>query len=583
MIRRGWVVAGTMVAAGVPVVPATASGVAPVLDRVDGPDAPGAWVRAGEELRFRVRLTGPARAARLALAAGPARALTSVACAPAGDGAEGETASAAGESPGLTFRFVAPGGEGRLPSALVQDGGGVPVQDGGAVSVQDGGAVPVQDGVTVPAQEGGAAETSAGAGAVPPGVRSALRRAYAAAESARPVRAGRASACALGDVRAWREVDVRLAAPYGAREIVLAAVARMGGQEDGGVTVVSRVVALPVVGSSAGHPAGGAVPAGGVAAGSGVAGDLTAGAAEGAPAGYADAAGTMTGDTAGTDTSAGTGTGVSTGADAGTDAGTDAGLSMDAGVDPEGVGSGVASPEWRGRAEKHRSAFASSGQAVRLPRGRGEWAGSWDAATPDAATLDGASRDGATRDGATRDGATRDGATRDGATRDGATLDGASRDSATSDGASRDGATRNGVAWGGGEVRTAGAAAGDGVHRQMGHGAAARSLVEAPPLGGAVVPFQPSGPAAGPSFPAATPAPLGPPQTPVTGNVDGGLGAPLPRQLAMSAERPERSTPANVLAGPQGVAAAGGGIAVLLGGLWGVSRAQQARMRKKVR
>ncbi|MFG3439053.1 hypothetical protein ACGF0J_17555 [Nonomuraea sp. NPDC047897] len=476
MIRRGWVVAGTMMAAGASVVPAAASGVPPVLDRVDDADLPGPWARAGDELRFRVRLTGPGRAARLALAAGPARALTSVSCAPADDGAVdenaddgavGENADAAGP-PELTFHALAPDAADAAPPVRPS-----PDAEGMAVTPAEGMAV-----------------TPAEAAAVPAGVRSAMRRAYAAAESARPVPAGRASACALGDVRGWHEVDVRLTAPYGAREVVLAAVARMGEREGGGVTVVSRAVTLPVVDPQPGQSAPGS------------AGFLTAGEAS-IPGGAA-----VAGDDVAEQEVAQQGVGQQ-------------------GVRQQGVGQ----------------------QGVR--RGRG-------------------AEDGEAQAAAVREAGSR------------AAGDRAAGDPAAGVRAAGVRAARDRVA-GAREVR---AVAGvDG--RPARHGVAARSFVEAPPPAGyGVVPAQPFGAEPGDelNFPAATPAPpWPPPQAPLTGSADGGLGAPLPRLIAMSAARPERSRPVNVLAGPQGVAVAGGGIAVLLGALWGVSRVQQARIRKKVR
>lgn len=210
-----------MVAAGVPVLPVAAAAMTPVPDRVDDQDTPGSWARTGDELRFRVRLAGPGRAARLALAAGPAPALTSVTCVPvtvpAGD------AAGTGGSAVLSFHALASGGAAEAVRTVPPSS---PVAEGGAAA---------EAGTDVPAA------SEAGAAPVPAGVRSAMRRAFAAVESPRPVAAGRASACDLGDVHGWREVDVRLAAPLGAREVVLAAVARMRDGEGGGVTVVSRV------------------------------------------------------------------------------------------------------------------------------------------------------------------------------------------------------------------------------------------------------------------------------------------------------------------------------------------------------
>ncbi|MEV0591591.1 hypothetical protein [Nonomuraea cavernae] len=58
------------------------------------------------------------------------------------------------------------------------------------------------------------------------------------------------------------------------------------------------------------------------------------------------------------------------------------------------------------------------------------------------------------------------------------------------------------------------------------------------------------------------------------------LGAPLPRQIAVSTRRAQRLEPANPLAGARGAPAVAGGIAVLLGGLWVIARKQRARLQK---
>ncbi|MBB6344952.1 hypothetical protein FHU36_001461 [Nonomuraea muscovyensis] len=523
MIGRGWVVAGTMVAAGVPVLPVAAAAMTPVPDRVDDQDTPGSWARTGDELRFRVRLAGPGRAARLALAAGPAPALTSVTCVPvtvpAGD------AAGTGGSAVLSFHALASGGAAEAVRTVPPSS---PVAEGGAAA---------EAGTDVPAA------SEAGAAPVPAGVRSAMRRAFAAVESPRPVAAGRASACDLGDVHGWREVDVRLAAPLGAREVVLAAVARMRDGEGGGVTVVSRVAVLPVTHSPA----------------------------EAAP-GEDWSAGQVTGATAG-DAGVAAGEADATAGDAGVAAG-------GVGVGEAGPGGGAPASAWQGRVHKHRGAFALRGQATRLPRGRGARAGGQDGGVQDGGTQSGRAQDGRAQDGRAQDGGAQGGRAQGGG--DGAV------------------AGVDGRPWG---ARGGRRGPGSGAYTAPG-----RQLMAAPHVDGAA-PVQESGD--GPSFPAATPAPLMmPPQAPVavptagaqfpgsqagggfagnvaggqvSGSVDGGLGAPLPRQVAVAAARPERSEPVNVLAGPQGVAVAGGGIAVLLGALWGVARAQQARIRRKVR
>ncbi|MFC7592720.1 hypothetical protein ACFQYP_60160 [Nonomuraea antimicrobica] len=55
-----------------------------------------------------------------------------------------------------------------------------------------------------------------------------------------------ARVCALGKVTGSRAVDVTLRAPEGAKEVVVAAVARLRGAEGGGLTTMSRTAALRV-------------------------------------------------------------------------------------------------------------------------------------------------------------------------------------------------------------------------------------------------------------------------------------------------------------------------------------------------
>ncbi|WP_344892715.1 hypothetical protein, partial [Nonomuraea antimicrobica] len=84
-MRRGWIVTGALILAAVPSVPVAATGVSLVLERVNGADIAegvGKWVRTGDVQKFRVRLNGMARGAKVAVAASPVEALTEVACAP---------------------------------------------------------------------------------------------------------------------------------------------------------------------------------------------------------------------------------------------------------------------------------------------------------------------------------------------------------------------------------------------------------------------------------------------------------------------------------------------------------------------
>ncbi|WP_345390002.1 hypothetical protein [Nonomuraea salmonea] len=65
----------------VPSVPVAATGVSLVLERMNGAEDVGKWVRTGDTQRFRVRVNGMARGTRVAVAADPAEALAEVSCA----------------------------------------------------------------------------------------------------------------------------------------------------------------------------------------------------------------------------------------------------------------------------------------------------------------------------------------------------------------------------------------------------------------------------------------------------------------------------------------------------------------------
>ncbi|HUR06103.1 MAG TPA: hypothetical protein VM347_26385 [Nonomuraea sp.] len=94
MVRYGWIVAGALAFAGASVLvgiqcepvaaqvfrAAGAAGMALVFERLGDPADFGRWVRTGDALRFRVSLDGLGHDARLAVATSPARALTSMRC-----------------------------------------------------------------------------------------------------------------------------------------------------------------------------------------------------------------------------------------------------------------------------------------------------------------------------------------------------------------------------------------------------------------------------------------------------------------------------------------------------------------------
>ncbi|MFB4279350.1 hypothetical protein ACBJ59_28965 [Nonomuraea sp. MTCD27] len=222
-MRRGWIVAGTLVVVAVPSVPVAAAGVSLVLERVNGADSVGKWVRTGDVQRFRVRLNGMASGARVAVAADPVEALSEVSCLPSA----GPSPSASGAP---ARDAVAPPSDAGAAMARASSPGAVAA---GALAVRAlaaakgsaaAGTAPIGPAPIGPAPIGTVSTGTVPAGAVLPGAR----------------------VCALGEVAGERAVDVTLKAPAGAREVVLAAVARMRGTGGEGPTTMSRTTAVRV-------------------------------------------------------------------------------------------------------------------------------------------------------------------------------------------------------------------------------------------------------------------------------------------------------------------------------------------------
>ncbi|MEV4171632.1 hypothetical protein [Nonomuraea sp. NPDC049709] len=222
-MRRGWIVAGTLIVVAVPSVPVAAAGVSLVLERVNGADGVGKWVRTGDVQRFRVRLNGMASGARVAVAANPVEALSEVSCVPS-----------AGPSPSAS------GAPARDAVASPSDAGEAVTRASspGAVAA---GALAVR---ALAAAKGSAPAGTAPTGTVPTGT-VPTGTVPAGTVPAGAVLPG-ARVCALGEVAGERAVDVTLKAPAGAREVVLAAVARMRGAGGEGPTTMSRTTAVRV-------------------------------------------------------------------------------------------------------------------------------------------------------------------------------------------------------------------------------------------------------------------------------------------------------------------------------------------------
>ncbi|MEV4895673.1 hypothetical protein AB0K48_40525 [Nonomuraea sp. NPDC055795] len=233
-VGTGALILGTLTAASA----AVAGEVALVFDRVGDPDDIGAWVRTGDVLRFRVRLAGDAHDARLALAASPGEALSTVTCAPqspaAGDPAviAAPPAALSPQAPGT------PAASSRAPGAPAASS---PASGAPAASSRAFGAPLVSSGGAL-ADDGSADGRAAGALGVPQ-VDGTLTPGTVPTPAV-GVAARGAEVCRLGKVSGERAVDVRLTVPQGVNEVVLAAVAQVWGS--GGVSTLSGTARTPV-------------------------------------------------------------------------------------------------------------------------------------------------------------------------------------------------------------------------------------------------------------------------------------------------------------------------------------------------
>ncbi|MEV0998344.1 hypothetical protein [Nonomuraea sp. NPDC050202] len=221
-MRRSWVVAGVLILVAVPSVPVAAAGVSLVLERVGGADGVGKWVRTGDTQRFRVRLNGMGRGARVAVAASPVEALTEVACEPA-PGRASRSGPEAGGAPGTAAVTGPPAAaSGTQPASRAGTASRV-----GTASVI--GAVPK---VTGTSHAGVAATLTMRALSVVGGA------------GVKGTALPGTRVCALGKVSGERAVDITLKAPADTEEVVLAAVARVRDAESGGLTTMSRTAAV---------------------------------------------------------------------------------------------------------------------------------------------------------------------------------------------------------------------------------------------------------------------------------------------------------------------------------------------------
>ncbi|RVX44672.1 hypothetical protein EDD27_7417 [Nonomuraea polychroma] len=232
-MRRGWIFAGVLILAAVPSVPMAATGVSLVFERVSRDDGGvGKWVRTGDVQRFRVRLNGMGKGARVAVAASPVDALSQVACPSSGshptpDPAASAPATGSFAGGGLGIPGSATGGVASSATAGTQ---GPPW--GGAVA------------------NGG---STAGAPATPmlPARVLAARALDAAGTTALPDGALPGThVCRLGRVSGERSLDVTLTTPEGARKVVLAAVASVRAEPGADPTTARGTVATRVMGTA---------------------------------------------------------------------------------------------------------------------------------------------------------------------------------------------------------------------------------------------------------------------------------------------------------------------------------------------
>ncbi|MFG1962772.1 hypothetical protein [Nonomuraea sp. NPDC049028] len=305
MVRHGWIVAGALAFAGASVLAgiqcepvaaevfraAGGAGIALVFERLGDAGEIGRWVRTGDALRFRVSLEGMGSDARLAVATSPANALTSMTCPslPAGGLLDAGPGIVGGPGDQAIEGRTVPGGQavpgGQVPSGLAVPGGQA-VQGGQATvgqalpSGQDfgsgqaspdgqsvgrvhasGGALAARTAALNALAAGEAADEQASMGGRSVAGVASSRGVLASGRSSTPAATLRtalvptapaasasgvtapgvvpgARVCALGDVAGDRSVDVLLTVPSGPKEVVLTAAARARDTSGGFATVV---------------------------------------------------------------------------------------------------------------------------------------------------------------------------------------------------------------------------------------------------------------------------------------------------------------------------------------------------------
>lgn len=294
-VGAGWL----MLAAATTSAVAEEAQVGLVFDRLDDPD-PSQWARTGDVLRFRVRLEGFADEARLALAANPVEALSTVACT---DTAPPGSASGTAKPPASAFGTAMPPASRPVDLGASNSASGVVAGSGDAgaeatatatLALSEATVTPAvtptaapsvgslfasvlkpssrpttgagpwapvraestpgatpgtgPDGVLAP----GSGALAPGSGVLMPGSGAPAPGSGVLAPGVTPLppagvaRPAGAEVCSLGAVSGMRAVDVRLTVPEGVKEVVLAAVARVRNAQGADLQTISRMARTPV-------------------------------------------------------------------------------------------------------------------------------------------------------------------------------------------------------------------------------------------------------------------------------------------------------------------------------------------------
>lgn len=235
-MNRGWIVGGALVLVAAPAAPAAAAGVTMVLDRVDDSAGLRTWAGAGDVLRYRVRFEGTARDARLAVATTPVHALTGLTCTPPSQARHlTDPQASPTRQPLATQNAVEPLASPARTSTAAQgldaEGDGYPASSPPSSELSEAAS---PEGIA-----GGPSDGVSAAGAL-----AARTLAEMEASGASTAVVPGAQACELGDLSGRRAVNVVLTVPEGTGEVALAAVARL--RQGARLTTMTEATGVPV-------------------------------------------------------------------------------------------------------------------------------------------------------------------------------------------------------------------------------------------------------------------------------------------------------------------------------------------------